>query len=131
MRNTILLALAAVLLSACGGRDAAPAASTDGADVSTAPAATKVVYVDVRTPAEYAGGHIEGALNIPVEEMEQRWQELDAYRDQQVVLYCRTGRRSGIAMNVLRSKGFTQLENGVNVERMSARGLRVTTGRAP
>jgi phage shock protein E len=133
----LLLTLA---LTACGDvpRDARPAepaaamqvgagdAQQPGAAEAQQPAAA-VVYVDVRTPAEYASGHVTGSLNIPVEEMERRWQELEPYRDQQVVLYCRTGRRSGLAMDVLKSKGFKLLENGVNLDRMVARGLPVST----
>jgi phage shock protein E len=124
--------LLTLALTACGGvpqdeRPAAPAAAMQS-DAAEAPQpGAAVVYVDVRTPAEYAGGHVAGSLNIPVDEMERRWQELEPYRDQQVVLYCRTGRRSGIAMDVLKSKGFKLLENGVNLDRMVARGLPVTT----
>jgi phage shock protein E len=131
--------LLTLAFTACGGapqdaRPAAPAAAMQsdaeamhaGAGEAPQPGAA-VVYVDVRTPAEYASGHVTGSLNIPVEEMEQRWQELEPHRDQQVVLYCRTGRRSGIAMDVLKSKGFKLLENGVNLDRMVARGLPVST----
>jgi phage shock protein E len=125
----LLLTLA---LTACGDvpQDARPAAPSEAMQAGAAEAQqpdAAVVYVDVRTPAEYASGHVTGSLNIPVEEMERRWQELEPYRDQQVVLYCRTGRRSALAMDVLKSKGFKLLENGVNLDRMVARGLPVST----
>jgi phage shock protein E len=132
--------LLTLALTACGdvpqdARPAAPAAAMQaGAAEAQPPGAAEaqppgaaVLYVDVRTPAEYASGHVTGSLNIPVEEMERRWQELEPYRDQQVVLYCRTGRRSALAMDVLKSKGFKLLENGVNLDRMAARGLPVST----
>jgi phage shock protein E len=89
-----------------------------------APAAP--VIVDVRTPEEYAAGHVQGAILIPQDQMEQRWQELEAFRDQPIVLYCRSGRRSGLALEVLKSKGFTQLENGGGIGAMAARGFQVT-----
>jgi phage shock protein E len=125
----LLLTLA---LTACGevpqdARPAAPAGAVQAGAAEAQQPDAAVVYVDVRTPAEYASGHVTGSLNIPVEEMERRWQELEPYRDQQVVLYCRTGRRSGLAMDVLKSKGFKLLENGVNLDRMVARGLPVST----
>ena len=88
-----------------------------------APAAP--VIVDVRTQQEYDAGHIKGAILIPYDQMEQRWQELKQYQQQPVLLYCRSGRRSGIALDVLRSKGFTQLENGGGIDAMATRGFQV------
>ena len=64
-----------------------------------------MLYVDVRTPEEYAAGHVKGALLIPYDEMDERWEELSPYSDRQIALYCRSGRRSGIAEDVLREKG--------------------------
>jgi rhodanese-related sulfurtransferase len=125
----LLLTLA---LTACGDvpQDSRPTSAAAAVQAGAAEAQqpdAAVVYIDVRTPAEFASGHVTGSLNIPVEEMERRWQELEPYRDQQIVLYCRTGRRSGLAMDVLKSKGFKLLENGVNLDRMVARGLPVST----
>jgi 3-mercaptopyruvate sulfurtransferase SseA len=51
--------------------------------------------VDVRTPGEYAGGHIPSAVNIPVSEIEQ--QPPDVPKDRLVIVYCRSGARSGRA----------------------------------
>lgn len=61
--------------------------------------------LDVRTPAEFAGGHIEGAANIAVETLQSRLSEIP--RDQPVVLYCRSGNRSAQAAQILRDAGFT------------------------
>jgi phage shock protein E len=115
---------------------AEPASPTDAPAKTGGPAASPVpppapapappVIVDVRTQQEYAAGHVQGAILIPHDQMEQRWQELEAFRDQPVVLYCRSGRRSGIALEVLRTKGFTQLENGGGIDAMAARGFTVT-----
>ena len=68
-----------------------------------------LVVLDVRTPAEFAAGHVPGARNIPHDQVAARLDELAASRDQTVVLYCRTGRRSGLAAEVLRSAGFGRL----------------------
>ncbi|MBI5546045.1 MAG: rhodanese-like domain-containing protein [Deltaproteobacteria bacterium] len=62
--------------------------------------------VDVRTPAEYADGHIDGALNVPLHEVLERSGELGA-KDQPLVLYCRSGRRSALAAQKLQGLGFT------------------------
>lgn len=65
------------------------------------------VIVDVRTPWEFEAGHAKGAVNIPFDQIAARAGELP--RDRPVVLYCRTGRRSGIAAGELQRLGFTQL----------------------
>jgi phage shock protein E len=86
------------------------------------------LVVDVRTPEEYAAGHVTGALLIPVDELEMRLAELEPHRDGRIVLYCRTGRRSGIAQDLLRRHGFSQVENAGGFARLQARGLPTSTG---
>jgi phage shock protein E len=61
--------------------------------------------VDVRSPSEFAAGHIDGAVNIPVQELEARLGELTP-KDAPLVVYCRSGHRSGNAARILRSAGF-------------------------
>jgi rhodanese-related sulfurtransferase len=63
------------------------------------------VLVDVRTPDEFAAGHIDGALNIPVDQVEARAGELP--KDKDIVLYCRSGARSARAKGLLEGAGFT------------------------
>ena len=65
--------------------------------------------IDVRTPEEYRAGHIPGALNIPIQELQQRFTELSAYRDREVVLYCETGGRASYGGRWLESQGFEEL----------------------
>ena len=60
--------------------------------------------VDVRTISEYASGHIEGALNIPVDDLRKRLDELD--KSKPVYLYCRSGQRSYYAARILKENGF-------------------------
>jgi phage shock protein E len=59
---------------------------------------------DVRTPEEFAAGQLPGAVLIPHDALATRLDELD--RDRPVVVYCRTGRRAGIAEDLLRQQGF-------------------------
>ena len=66
--------------------------------------------IDVRTPQEYQSGHIEGALNIPVSEVSTRIAEFGA-KDEPIVVYCRSGARSGRAQSTLKASGFTQVYN--------------------
>ena len=66
------------------------------------------LLLDVRTEGEFHGslGHLEGALLIPVQELAERLDELEPYKKDTVVVYCRTGNRSHYATELLRSKGF-------------------------
>ena len=68
-----------------------------------------VVVLDVRTATEFAAGHVPGARNVSHDELPARLDELTALRDTPVVLYCRSGRRTQLAEDVLRKAGFTKL----------------------
>ena len=65
--------------------------------------------IDVRTPGEFATGHIKGAVNIPLNTLSDRLGELD--KSTGVVLYCRSGQRSGNAARVLEAAGFQNVHN--------------------
>lgn len=69
------------------------------------------LLVDVRTGKEYEEGHIPGARHIPYDQMEERAGELDEVKDRDILLICRSGRRSVIAANILAEKGFRKLFN--------------------
>lgn len=64
--------------------------------------------VDVRTPQEFAGGHVDGALNIPLQVLPQRLSEVGP-KARPVVLYCRSGARSATAAQILRNAGYQQV----------------------
>ena len=66
--------------------------------------------VDVRTPTEFAAGHIPGAVNIPLQQLEGRLEELQP-KDQTLVLYCRSGNRSSTAARVLKGAGFSAVHD--------------------
>ena len=68
------------------------------------------VIIDVRTPAEFAGGHVAGSLNIPLQEIPDRVDEIKAMQ-QPLILCCVSGARSGQATNFLRNQGV-DCENG-------------------
>lgn len=72
--------------------------------------------LDVRTPGEFASGHVDGALNIPVSELPARLAEVGS-KDVPVILYCRSGARSAQAASLLRSSGFREV---IDVGPMSA-----------
>jgi adenylyltransferase/sulfurtransferase len=67
-----------------------------------------VVLLDVRTPGEFNSsvGHLAEAILIPVHELPDRLGELEPHKEKTIIVYCRTGRRSGRAMSLLNEKGF-------------------------
>lgn len=73
--------------------------------------ATDPLWIDVRTAEEYAGGHVIEAVNIPYEEIVARIGEVTTDKDAEIYLYCRSGRRSGIAMQALEAEGFSRVVN--------------------
>ena len=68
-----------------------------------------LVVLDVRTPEEFAAGHVPGAINIPHTELAARVAELEGARDSDIVIYCRTGKRAAEALDVLEKSGFKRL----------------------
>jgi phage shock protein E len=84
-------------------------AMTQGQLVDRMAAAQLPPLIDVRTPAEYRSGHIPGAINIPLQDFQRRFSELDGYRDREVVLYCETGARADYGGRWLKSQGFAEL----------------------
>jgi rhodanese-related sulfurtransferase len=67
------------------------------------------LLLDVRTAAEFAAGHLPGAVNVPHDQLPTRLAELAASRAQEIVVYCRTGRRTRLALQILRAGGFERL----------------------
>ncbi len=78
---------------------------------------SNVILLDVRTPGEFNGesGHLANTLLIPVQELEQRVDELSRYKGKTIIAYCRTGNRSGTAAAILTKNGFKakNMEGGI------------------
>ena len=70
----------------------------------------QVLLLDVRTDEEFITGHISNAINIPVQELEERLSELKD-KNEKILIYCKSGRRSLIACRILEAYGYTNLYN--------------------
>jgi len=81
------------------------------------------LVVDVRSVEEFSYGAYPGAVNIPLDELEMRTDELGK-KDRKLILYCASGGRSSYAVQMLRAYGFTNLENGGGLMKMLARAKR-------
>ncbi len=75
--------------------------------LSTQP--TGLLVLDVRTAEEFAAGHVPGAINISHDVLDSRISELESARDTDIVVYCRSGKRAGLAISMLEKAGFTRL----------------------
>ena len=94
-----LLALVLPAAVLAGKPAVSPAAVGELAKRADAP-----LVLDVRSPEEFAAGHVPGAVNIPHDQVATRISELDPGR--WVLVYCKSGRRAGIAEGVLADAGF-------------------------
>lgn len=78
------------------------------------------VIIDVRTPEEYATGHLDGAVNIDVQSADFGTLVSQLPTDGEYFVYCRSGNRSGQAIEQMKASGFTDLTNGGSVAEASA-----------
>ena len=69
------------------------------------------LLLDVREEGEYKAGHILNSTLIPLNKLNERIGELEKYREQPIVVVCRSGNRSGTACAALGKRGFTQVYN--------------------
>jgi rhodanese-related sulfurtransferase len=82
-----------------------------GCSSQTVDMSTVTAVIDVRTPAEFAEGHLEGAVNINIEDPTFADQVSTLAKDGTYVVYCRSGNRSAQAIDAMTSMGFTDLTN--------------------
>lgn len=105
-RRALLALLPLVLLAACGSKGSY---QNVGPEELYQALESGAVVVDVRTPQEFAAGHVPGAINLPVEAIAS-WAD-QVPKDKPVYLYCRSGNRSRQAAEYLKNKGYTNLYN--------------------
>lgn len=115
MKKLVFLLLAVMLLTACG-----QAKENDQGAIYvniTAEKAKQImdteegyIILDVRAQEEYDEGHIPGEILIPHTEIEARAEEVLTDKDQLILVYCRSGRRSKIAAEALVEMGYTNIK---------------------
>lgn len=75
-----------------------------------------VMVIDVRSPEEYAAGHVKFAVNMPLDSFKDNISKLDAWKDKSVILYCNSGKKSGEAAQILVDNGFNDVTNADGVK---------------
>lgn len=100
---------AALLLAACSSlaEDFASVAPEDLAAAVSAP--NGPLLLDLRSEEEFAGGHVRGALLIPLQQLPNRLEEIAAFKQRGVIAYCERGTRAKRALQLLRDAGFQNL----------------------
>jgi phage shock protein E len=69
------------------------------------------IILDVRSKGEYAGGHVKGSVNIPLDQLGNNLKKLKD-KEQNIITCCASGMRSGSAKNFLKQQGYTNVHNG-------------------
>lgn len=130
MRPARLLALCAAASLVVGSAWAtapAPAQLTDAAAAPAAAPAAAVaapLWIDVRTPGEYAQGHLEGAINVPLDVIARQIARHAPDKSAPIALYCRSGRRSAMAQDILLELGYTNVTNKGGYDDLVRRGVK-------
>jgi len=106
LRHILLCGCSAVLCG-CGN---------PGSAISNAPANAQIdldatVLIDVRSAGEFASGHLQGAVNIPHDQITEGIGSVAADKSTRIILYCRSGRRADTALNALKSAGYENVSN--------------------
>ncbi|WP_028117475.1 rhodanese-like domain-containing protein [Ferrimonas senticii] len=78
------------------------------------------VLIDVRSPSEFQQGHLNQALNLPHHSIQYSIKQLELPSTQAIVVYCRSGQRSGIAHQILSRMGYSNVVNGGGYQEMLA-----------
>jgi len=85
--------------------------------------AEEALWIDVRSAEEYHTVHVSPAVNIPYTEIVDRIGEVTEDKDALIYVYCRSGRRSGIAKDTLEAEGFTDVTNLGGLEDAQAKAI--------
>lgn len=97
--------------ASAGSEATAPSANLDVTALRSAMESTALPVLDVRSPEEFADGHVPGAINIPLQELQTRMGELETLKDREFAVICAVGGRSSSATSMLHRKGFTGARN--------------------
>ncbi len=103
----------------------AAAAATGAAAAQTAaqPARAQGVWIDVRTPEEFNEGHLQGAVNVPHDQIASQIARISPDKKAPVNLYCRSGRRAEAALEELKKLGYTNVTNHGGYQDLINKGI--------
>lgn len=143
--SLLLLPLLGLALVACGSDGGDAATTTVAATAVASPPGVRqvspqdgqqilreragsITLIDVRTPEEYAAGHLEGAVNMDLEGGQFSAEIAGLPKDAAYMVYCHSGRRSALAAQAMSDAGFTDVYDLGGIAAWQAAGLPVVTG---
>ena len=130
----LIIAVSMMLTVACSQKETKPEESSSTTETATKVAEIKtmtgkelvdqnsdkkkdeVIIIDVRSSEEYKAGHIPNAININVDELESRLNEIEDYKNKPIIAYCNSGKKSGTAAEILVNNGFQDVTNAQGVK---------------
>jgi phage shock protein E len=110
MKIAIIIVLVMLIASAC----------SKAGDAEVKAIGEAKLLIDVRTAGEFNGGHLDGALLIPYDEIADKIGEHAKKKTDKIVLYCRSGHRAGIAKKTLAKMGYTDVINAGSYQALKA-----------
>ncbi|MDO4769502.1 MAG: rhodanese-like domain-containing protein [Brachymonas sp.] len=119
-RTTLIAAALALPVAAQATQSVA---SKTGALPSKPVAKARGLWIDVRTPEEFRSGHLQGAINIPVQNIRSAIMAVSPDKNAPLHLYCRSGRRVEVALQELKALGYTNITNHGGYEDLLRRGI--------
>lgn len=111
MKKLIATFAALILLAGCSSTGSATTVNLNVSEFSQKITEPDVIILDVRTPEEFASGHIEGALNIDFNSGDFANEITRLNPSENYAIYCRSGSRSGQAASIMHKAGFHDVSN--------------------
>ena len=123
MQNLLKLGIVFLFLTffsnTVGAQNTKPTIKKGTTQKAKTTAKSNTFYVDVRTPAEFAQGSVKGAINVPLDQIENQLAKFKGKKN--IVVFCRSGSRSSQAKVILEQNGFANVTNGGSWEDVNAK----------
>lgn len=98
-----------------------PGSKAEATEAVQAQQSKTAIWIDVRTAEEYNAGHLQGAVHIPHEQIADKIAAVTEDKNAVIYLYCRSGRRSGLALESLQALGYSKVVNAGGYEALKAK----------
>ncbi len=112
MKKLLILSAFLLLLVGCSSEDQEAylaSGKISCSDIETVKSYKDYMIIDVRTPEEYSEGHLDDAINIEYQDVVEKLNEKNISKDTPIIVYCKSGGRSGQAYESLKQVGFTHI----------------------
>lgn len=109
MKKILLIFICILLLSGCGDKKVNNNLVKINGTQARSYIKQGALLIDVRTKEEYDSNHIEGAINIPLDDISSQIESKVKKKDKKIIVYCQSGNRSNMARGILKKLGYTNI----------------------